>query len=434
MIVRPGAAPFQPQTLLCILCNEVGPPLEMAELRMRIDGAGAPHLVPNPAPPQGDLAVMLTGGGARAAYQVGLLRGIARHFPRTRFDVVTGVSAGAINAIFLAARRGTLAEKVEKLAEMWLELQCNHVFHFDYRSMLPFRSALASIFPKRRWTRPHGIVDTSPLARLLSRVFNARPGEPIRGILDNLRSGDLHAVALMTLDYSTGQSVRWVQGRNSDLFEGPNRRSTAAQLTIEHVLASAALPFIFPAVKIDNQWHGDGGIRLAAPLSPAVHLGAQRIIAMSTGYQRTADEASAPIVQGYPPAAQIISQLVNAVFLDAIDEDVTRMERMNALLNNLSPEQRGGMRPIDLLVLRPSRDLGKLSTEYEQYLPRGLKLVTRAMGAKETESPDFVSMLMFEPHYTKRLIEIGESDVDTRLDEIRAFLEPMPQAETAYAV
>src|SRR5207253_9717923 len=128
------------------------------------------------------------------------------------------------------------------------------------------------------------------------------------------------------------------------------------------------------------------------------------------------------------------SQLVNAVFLDAIDEDVTRMERMNALLNNLAPEQRGSMRPIDLLVLRPSRDLGKLAAEYEEYLPRGLKLVTRAMGAKETESPDFVSMLMFEPHYTKRLIAIGEADVDSRLDEIRAFLEPIPQQPRDYAV
>jgi NTE family protein len=402
---------------------------------MRTDGVSAPHLVPNPAAPQGDLAVMLTGGGARAAYQVGLLRGIARHFPRTRFDIVTGVSAGAINAIFLAARRGTLVEKVEKLAQMWCELECNHVFRFDYRSMLPFRSALASIFPRRRWTRPHGIVDTSPLARLLGRVLNTRPGEPIRGILDNLRSGELHAVALMTLDYCTGQSVRWVQGRNIDVFEGPNRRSTAASMTVEHVLASAALPFIFPAVKIDNRWYGDGGIRLAAPLSPAVHLGANRIIAMSTGYQRTDDEASAPVVDGYPPAAQIVSQLVNAVFLDAIDEDVSRMERMNKLLHNLSPDQRGGLRPIDLLVLRPSRDLGKLAADYEEYLPRGLKLVTRAMGAKETESPDFMSMLMFEPHYTKRLIEIGEADVGSRLDEIRAFLEPAPQQEqAAYAV
>lgn len=396
-------------------------------------GVSAPHLVSSSVAPHGDLAVMLTGGGARAAYQVGLLRGIARHFPRIRFDIVTGVSAGAINAIFLAARHGSLAEKAEKLAQMWCELECNHVFRFDYRSLMPFRSALASVFPRHRWTRPHGLVDTSPLAQLLSRVFNARPDEPIRGILDNLRSGELHAVALMTLDYSTGQAVRWVQGRNIEVFEGPNRRSVATQMTVQHVLASAALPFIFPAVKIGSSFHGDGGIRLAAPLSPAVHLGAHRIIAMSTGYQRTESEAAAPVVDGYPPAAQIISQLVNAVFLDAIDEDVTRMERMNALLHNLSPEQRGNMRPIDLLVLRPSRDLGKLATEYEQYLPRGLKLVTRATGAKETESPDFVSMLMFEPHYTKRLIEIGEADVDARLDEIRAFFEPAPQ-QAAYAV
>jgi len=401
---------------------------------MRNDGVTAPQLVTSPVVrPGGDLAVMLTGGGARAAYQVGLLRGIARHFPGTRFDIVTGVSAGAINAIFLAARQGTLAEKVEKLADMWCELECNHVFRFDYRSLLPFRSALASIFPRHRWTRPHGLVDTAPLAQLLRRIFNAGRGEPIGGIVDNIARGELRAVALITLDYSTGQSVRWVQGRHADIFEGTNWRSTETLMTVEHVLASAALPFLFPAVKIENRWHGDGGIRLAAPLSPAVHLGARRIIAMSTGYQRTRVEASSPVVKGYPPAAQVLSQMVNAVFLDAIDEDVVRMERMNALLRNLSPEQRGGLRPIDLLVLRPSLDLGRLATEYERYLPRGLKMVTRAMGAKETESPDFVSMLMFEPHYTKRLIAIGEADVEARLDEIRLFLEE-PAAAEAYAV
>jgi NTE family protein len=179
---------------------------------------------------------------------------------------------------------------------------------------------------------------------------------------------------------------------------------------------------VFPAVRIGEQWHGDGGIRLAAPLSPAVHLGARRIIAMSTGYQRTLDEASTPAVSGYPPAAQILGQLVNAVFLDVLDEDVARMERMNELIRKMAPQERDGLKPIDLLVLRPSVDLGKLAGAYERYLPRKLKLLVRALGAKETDSPDFVSMLMFEPEYTKRIIEIGQADVEARLPEIRAFL------------
>jgi NTE family protein len=226
----------------------------------------------------------------------------------------------------------------------------------------------------------------------------------------------------MTLDYNTGQTVRWVQGRYFDFYEGPNRRTALTRFTIEHVLASSALPFVFPAVRIGSEWHGDGGIRLAAPLSPAVHLGATRIIAMSTGYQRTPDEASTPVVSGYPPAAQILNQLVNAIFLDAIDEDVVRMERMNDMIRKMDPKDRGGLKPIDLLVLRPSVDFGKLAGEYEHYLPRKLKLLVRALGAKETESPDFISLLMFEPEYTRRIIEIGEIDAETRIDEIRAFL------------
>ena len=384
---------------------------------------------------KGDLAVLLTGGGARAAYQVGLLKGIAKHFPRQRFQIITGVSAGAINAIYLAAHIGTLQQKANALDQMWCELNCSSIFDFDWKMFLPFRSALASVLPKKNrftTTQPHAILDTIPLRNLLCRILNVAPGRPIPGIAANIRSGDLNALALMTLDYSTGQTVRWVQGRYFDFYEGPNRRTALTRFTIEHVLASSALPFVFPAVRIGSEWHGDGGIRLAAPLSPAVHLGATRIIAMSTGYQRTADEAATPVVSGYPPAAQILGQLINAVFLDAIDEDVMRMERMNEMLRKMHPEERDGMRPIDLLVLRPSVDLGKLAADYESLLPRKVKLLVRALGAKETDSPDFVSMLLFEPHYTRRIIEIGEADVEARLDEIRAFLgEDEQQFEAA---
>ena len=397
----------------------------MSLINMTVPAAFEPMDVAQDA--SSDLAVMLTGGGARAAYQVGLLKGIARHFPHLKFQVIVGVSAGAINAAYLAAYRGTLTEKAEHLANMWCELNCESIYQFDWKILMPFRTAIASISPRKiklAQSQPHGIVDTTPLRDLLCRILHVRPGQPIPGIEENLRSGDLRALALMTLDYNTGQTVRWVQGRNFDVYEGPNRRVALTKFTIEHILASAALPFVFPAVRIDDEWHGDGGIRLAAPLSPAVHLGARRIIAMSTGYQRTLDEASTPVVTGYPPAAQILGQLLNAVFLDVIDEDVARMERMNELLRKMAPHERDGLKPIDLLVLRPSVDLGKLAGEYERYLPRKLKLLVRALGTKETESPDFISLLMFEPTYTQRIIEIGEADVELRLPELRTFLGP----------
>ncbi|MEA2344272.1 MAG: hypothetical protein QOF63_2441 [Thermoanaerobaculia bacterium] len=373
--------------------------------------------------PRGDLAVMLTGGGARAAYQVGVIKGLARHFPDLRFQIITGVSAGAINAAFLAAHEGSLRECTEELANLWCSLECRHVFRPNYAALLPFRTALKAILPPRMSKRPHGLLNAGPLAETLRDAYHCPiRNQPIAGIRRNLVRGDLKAVGLIGLDYTTGQSVRWTQGRVSDTFEGPNRRSVQAEITVEHVLASAALPFVFPAVKIDDQWYGDGGIRLAAPLSSAVHLGARRILAMSTGYQRTPDEANTPEIGGYPPVAQIMGQLINAVFLDVIDEDVTRMERMNEMISKLDASQRNGFKPIDLFVMRPSVDLGRLAGEHEKYLPRNMKLLTRALGTRETESPDFISMLMFEPHYTTALIKIGENDVASRLDEFRVFL------------
>ncbi len=382
-------------------------------------------IVPDAQPeaPRGDLAVMLTGGGARAAYQVGLLRGLAQNFPQLDIQIITGVSAGAINAVCLAATGGDFRRRVDHLHELWRTLECHHVFTTNYSALLPFRQAMGAILPRRLAKWPHGFFNAGPLASLLRRVLNTPyRGMPIEGIRHNLAGGELKAVALLTMDYSTGQSVRWVQGRFIDTYDGPNRRVEQTELTVEHVLASAALPFIFPAVRIGKGWYGDGGIRLSAPLSSAVHLGARRVIAMSTGYQRTADEAARPVVHGYPPAAQIIGQLVNAVFLDVIDEDVIRMERMNEMIRKLDGQERNGFRPIDLLVLRPSQDLGRLAAKFERNLPPSVKLFTRAMGARETESPDVLSMLMFEPNYTRTLIEIGEADIESRLDELREFL------------
>lgn len=392
-----------------------------------------PEEQPSAHDPQGgDLAVMFTGGGARAAYQVGMIKGLAKLFPDLKFQIISGVSAGAINAMFLAAHEGSLGERAARLENLWRELECHHVFLPNYAALLPFRTALKLALP-RFGSRPRGFFNAGPLAALLRRVLDTPyRNQPIEGVRRNLENGSLKAVSLMTLDYTTGQSVRWVQGRTVDVFEGPNRRSAQTEMTVEHVLASAALPFVFPAVRIRDRWYGDGGIRLSAPLSAAVHLGARRIIAMSTGYQRTPDEANTPVVRGYPPAAQIIGQLLNAIFLDVIDEDVVRMERLNEMIRKLPHEDRDGFKPIDLCVLRPSIDIGKLAADYEKYLPRSMKLFMRATGSRETDSADLVSMLMFEPHYLELLIDMGERDVAARAGDLRAFLgRPAPMAQIA---
>lgn len=370
------------------------------------------------------LAIVLSGGGARAAYQVGLLRCLARHLPALRFDIVTGVSAGAINAAFLAAHPGNLVSAAGALWEIWSRLEVDEVFRVDpwslgqraARAAARLVSGGARVGPGIR-----GMVDTAPLDRLLARVLTTE-GREVVGIGRNLAAGRLRALALTTLDYSTGQTITWVEGCDIEDWERPNRRSVACRITIDHVMASAALPLFFPAVRLGRDWHGDGGIRLAAPLSPAVHLGAGRILAISTRYPRTHAEAERSAVTGYPPPAQIIGALLNAVFLDVMDQDVVRLERFNRLLERLPEAERGGLRPIDCLVLRPSQDLGRLAAGYEPRLPKVFRFLTRGLGTRETESPDFLSLILFQPDYLTRLIEIGEADAEARLGEIAALV------------
>jgi NTE family protein len=390
-----------------------------------------PHADPHPQPSltrgttdQGDLALVLTGGGARGAYQVGILRYIARRWPELSFPVITGVSAGAINAAHLAQAHGTLPQAIDELAALWSELTPDRIFRVDVSALLANmgRWGLQLAGGGVRESRVRGLVDTAPLGELLTEALAPVGGE-LTGIDYNLARGTLRAVALGTTSYSTGQTVVWVQGRHLETWERPSRRAVETRLRVEHVMASSALPLFFPAVQIGDQWHGDGGIRLTAPLSPALHLGAHKILAISTHYERSQDEAERPSVRGYPPPAQVIGLLLDAIFLDVMDQDVMRMERMNDLLLRLPPEKRDGMRVVELMTFRPSRDLGAISREYEPRLPRGFRLLTRGLGTRETSSPDALSLLMFQDDYIRRLIAIGEEDAERRADELAAFVE-----------
>jgi NTE family protein len=370
------------------------------------------------------LALVMSGGGARAAYQVGMLRWLARRHPDLDVPILTGVSAGAINAAFLAAHLEDFRTRVDLLAELWGHLTTEEVFRVDSLSLarnvlrlgVKLVSGGAASAP-----RPHSAVDTKPLRRLLAGALNAQ-GDALPGIEENLRRGALKAIAITTSSYTTGQSITWVQGSDFPQWERAHRKSIAAQLDMRHVMASAALPIFFPAIKIGRQWFGDGGLRLTAPLSPAVHLGADRILAISTRYPRTRAEADQPAVSGYPPPAQIIGGLFNAVFLDLFDADALTMERMNRLVEVLPPALRQDYRPVKLIVLRPSRDLGQLANEYEARLPRAFRFLTRGLGTRETRSNDVLSLLMFQPDYLTRLIELGEADAEARREELEGFL------------
>lgn len=372
----------------------------------------------------GDLAVVMSGGGARAAYQVGLLRYLARRWPELEIPIITGVSAGAVNAAMLAQHHGTFAQAVEELTSLWLELLPERVFRVDPLSLAGkvvrtgVQLASGGAAPAQRM---RGMVSTDPLRAFLEEALSPVNGE-LTGIDFNLARGTLKAAAILTTSYTTGQSVIWVQGRDIETWERPKRRSIPCRLTVEHVMASTALPLFFPAIQIGTEWFGDGGIRLAAPLSPALHLGAHKILAISTRYPSSRSEADRRVVEGYPPPAQVLGVLYNAIFLDLIDQDVMRMERMNRLLQELPPEKRLGMRVVELFVVRPSRDLGRMARDHEPQLPGSFRFLSRGLGTRDTRSADLLSMVMFQPDYLRDIIELGEADAEAQGERIAEFM------------
>lgn len=365
----------------------------------------------------------MSGGGARAVYQVGVLCAVTRRYPQFRPQIITGVSAGAINAASLAGFEGDFPDALASLHDLWTGLRTDDVFRTDSSSLgrIGYRWTRRLLSGGRDGHRAHGFVDTTPLRLLLAHHLD-RQGNGIEGIARNIAAGRLAAFGLTATNYATGQSVTWVEGESVNAWSLPHRRSQQTRIGVEHVMASAALPLIFPAVRVQGQWYGDGGIRLTAPLSPALHLGARRILAVSTRYARTSAEAEEPAVRGYPPPAQIVGVLMNAIFLDLLDQDATTLRRITDLTADIPPEQRDGLRPVELLVIRPSQDLGKLAGEYELELPTTFRFMMRGLGSRETRSPDWLSMLLFEEEYLRHLMEIGERDALERMDEIGAFL------------
>jgi len=369
------------------------------------------------------LALTMSGGGARAAYQVGLLRCISRNFPELQMPIITGVSAGAINAVYLASHQSEFKDAVDGLTKAWCGVTPDQIFKADSTSILTniFRwsvSLLAGKQSKRFKTR--GLVNANPLRHFLESHLDTNNGV-ITGIGENLNNGRLNAVAVSSTNYQTGQTITWTQGCDLRTWERINQRSWETELSIDHVMASAALPLFFPAVKVDNAWYGDGGLRLYAPLSPAIHLGANKILAISTRYNRTVEEEFRPMVTGYPPPAQIVGVMLNGIFLDLLDQDADRLMSMNEILRKLPRQEWGNKRIIKLFILRPSMDLGLLAGEYEEKLPHFFRYFMRGQGVHETSSPDWLSMVLFQHQYVRRLIELGEEDAQNRLDELKDF-------------
>ncbi len=372
-----------------------------------------------------DLAIVLTGGGARGAYQVGVLRWMARHYPELRIPILTGVSAGAVNIGHLAGHHGTFPQAVAELAGLWKQLTLDNVFE-----LAPPSLAWTGV----RWgvrllsgglvkgPDVRALLDTQPLREYLEEAYAAVGGE-LTGVDYNLRRGILKAVAISTTDYSTGESVIFVQGRGIQPWAHRRRRAVQTRLTVEHVMASSAIPLFFPAVRIGRSWYGDGGFQLTAPLGPALHLGARRIIAISTRYESPGFRPKKTVF-GYPAPATILGMLLNAPFLDYIEQDGARLLRFNALLQKIPPEEREGMRIIDFLSIRPSRDLSRLARKHERELPGVFRFMIRGLGTRQSASPDLLSMLSFVPEYMEQIMAQGERDAERNAERLHALLAP----------
>ncbi len=372
------------------------------------------------------LALVLGGGGARAAYQAGFLRGVARSFPELNFPILTGVSAGAINAAFLANAHDPLPRAVDQLEALWRSITVDQVFRTDFptlaRNMLHWALRLTS--GGTRLSQPtRGLVDTTPLKHFLKHGYRTDSGL-LHGIQENLQSGRLSAVGITTTNYRTGQSVTWVQGEDLRTWDRPERSSHPCLLSVDHIIASCALPLFFPAMQLGSEWHGDGGVRLTAPLSPALHLRADRILAVSTRFLPPIAPITDTVEQSYPPPATVLGTVLDSVFLDMLDYDAATLQRINGLVRSAPCPAEPDLRPVELLMIRPSEDLGSIANEFERELPRVFRFATRGLGTREAPRADLLATLLFQPRYINRLLEIGARDAEARHDEIAAFLRP----------
>ncbi len=368
------------------------------------------------APGASPLALVLSGGGARAAYQVGVLAALAERVPALTPPIITGVSAGAINAMYLAARAGPFAAAVSQLADEWRRLTVDRVVRV--RPLQLGRAAIGALLTGRRArpARQRGLLDTAPLRRFLTAAI-----EP-RGIDTNLTSGRLRAVALTATAYGTGQTVSFVQAPPTvAMWTRARRVARHARLSIDHVMASAAIPLLFPAVRIGDEFFGDGSVRLTAPLAPAIHLGARAILAIGL---RPADPDVAVSPAEYPSAAESLGLVLHSIFLDALDADAERLERLNRVVTALPPGTPvpEDLRPLRLLVLRPSRDLAALASGQLPRLPRLVRLVVQRLGGQRIGAAGFLSYLLFDPAYTTRLMELGYEDVAREWPRVVRFL------------
>jgi NTE family protein len=382
------------------------------------------------APIGSTVGLVLPGGGARAAYQVGVLKGIAGMFPRgarNPFPIIVGTSAGAVSAAVVATEAYRWQHAVESLERVWANFHVRQVFKVDGASML--RSGmhwlLSLVSGGVLLPPPLALFDNSPLRALLAQ--NIRWA----GLRRSIENEDLEAVALCATSYSSASSVAFFQG-GSRVTEWSRQQRIGLRTTlrIDHVMASLGVPFLFPPVQLGDEYFGDGAQRQLWPLSPAIHLGADRLLVIGVRAEHGAGVNTRPRTVVQPPTpGQLFGYMLDTLFMDQIYANVEHVQRLNSVVE-VAPSAVPGMHKVATLVIAPSADLRVIATRHVRSLPRGLRSLLRVLGARGSAGAQLASYLMFESSFTQELIQLGYQDAMGKREDLMGFLAGAPLAAT----
>jgi NTE family protein len=369
--------------------------------------------------PGNRVGLVLPGGGARGAYQAGVLLAIADLLPGggNPFPIVVGASVGAINAAMVASRALNYKAGVRELADLWSKLQTSDVYRTDLKTIISGGLHwLLSLTFGGFFHNPRSFLDNEPLQRLLQRNVD------FALIHEAIKRGALHALGISTSSYSRGSAVTFVEGvEGIGAWRRARREGLPCRLTADHIMASLALPFLFPACRIGTEYFGDGSLRLTAPLSPAIRLGADRILVI--GIRDLQRDAAPSAPAAYPTLGNLAGYLLDLLFMDNLDADIERLQRINNTLSLIAPAERSGtpLRTIDVMTVEPSRDLRDIAGHHAEAMPRNIRMLMRGIGAWDSEWR-LASYLLFEPPYIRALIDLGYGDAMARGDALAAFL------------
>lgn len=365
-------------------------------------------------------ALILGGGGARAAYQVGVLKAIAELTPKTEtnpFPIICGTSAGSINTVALASNAKNFHLGVKKIIEVWSNFELHHVFYVDAKHLFGriARWLWSHIGFGNQHEGPGSILDNSPLRKLLENYIS------FERIDTALQDGDLHAYCLTACSYTSGESTTFFDGDPSiKEWLRTHREGVKQKMSIDHLMASSAIPILFESVKIGREHFGDGSMRQASPISPALHLGAEKIFII--GLRKETELGCSEPPKYRPSLGQISGYVLDTLFLNSLQSDVERMERLNHLLQNDVNNQDGTFKKVEHLLINPSQDIADIAKKYYQNLPRSFRLTLTFIGINKGNSRRFVSYLMFTKEFCNELINLGYQDAMEQKDTIQHFL------------